>query len=312
MTRTFERRRRPLFRRRLKPSYWRRQWQRLSQVQQKRIESMSWAVSLHFLLVAVLAAIGLASPKLVTIKLIGTFASSSSIDSFRLLPPLESEDLQLDELEVFDRTQPPLEETLKELLEIDTDIAASVEAMPEFGQSDAAATLNQVDLPSAFSNLQTDSERITETNRRVAAAGGQLEGPVRFSLIFTGDDDLDLHVRYQEIGRAAALRSRSLGFATGFATSHIFFGNPRSQHAALDVDANARSVVPEPCENIIFLSAPRIANYSVGVHHYMARGVIEPTPYIVVVKYGNRSKVFEGTILPTDGMKMIWQFKYSQ
>ena len=169
--------------------------------------------------------------------------------------------------------------------------------------SEAASVLSSLALPSSIADMQNDEQRIAETNRRVAAAGGELTGPIRVSLIFSVDDDIDLHVQYQAIGRQAAMQR------TGF-PYHVFFQNPRTEHAMLDVDANANYVVPVPCENIIFRTVPKSGNYIVAIHHYQPRGRIEPTPYVVVVSYGPNTKVFRGSILPRNGMMKIWEFKF--
>ena len=120
--------------------------------------------------------------------------------------------------------------------------------------------------------------------------------------MFSGDDDLDLHVQYRELGR------RALAF--GSPTYQVNYRNARTPHAMLDVDANARSLMREPCENIVFSQVPSSGQYAVWLHLYRIRGPIEPVPYVIVVKYGKRTKVFEGTITQFHGMKPIFNFRY--
>ncbi len=311
MNRSFSTRRRSTLGRRRRPSFWRQQWQKLSLAQQSRVKSMAWAASAHFLLIAILAAIGLASPTRLTMNLYGAFERSNAVATFELLPVADIEEMFEEELAVLEELPLTEEEVLKEILDIEPLSEPSPQLITETGEAMPSEALQQVQLPSAISDLQSDAQRIAETNRRVAAAGGMLDGPLRFSLIFSGDDDIDLHVQYQEIGRSINPRFRGFGMPVGGMLSHIFFGNPRTNHAALDVDANAQSIAAHPCENIIFRTVPRTANYTVAINHYRARGTVEPTPYVVVVNYGRRTRVFEGTIVPQDGTKVIWTFKYS-
>ena len=146
-------------------------------------------------------------------------------------------------------------------------------------------------------------QRIVEMDRRVKAAGGELEGPIRVSLSFSGLHDIDLHVVYEGFEgrprRQSARRSRQrsnsrsasffqqLGSGNnGRIRHHVFYGLARTNHCVLDVDANASSVHPEPCENIVFHKVPRQATYTVYLDHYRTRGFRMPTPYVVVVRNG--------------------------
>lgn len=291
--------------------FWWRLWLRLSPDQQARAKSISWAASVHFLLIAVLAAISLANPSIVTINLSGALASSDAIETFELLDDSDIDELIEEELEELTEQQPSEDEQIKELLDVELPLDQPTDELPSDMEAQPAAALQQVQLPSALSDLTSDQEKISETNRRVAAAGGMLEGPIRVSLIFSGDDDIDLHVQYEEVGRPINRRRNFLGFPMGLPIFHVFFANPRTHHAALDVDANAVHIAEHPCENIIFRSVPRSANYTVAINHYRARGVIEPTSYVVVVNYGRKNRIFEGSILPQDGTKVLWTFKYS-
>lgn len=291
--------------------FWRRLWLRLSPTQQSRVKSIGWAASAHFLLLAILAAIGLASPTIATIDLSGVIARAESVEAFELLAEAGLEELIKEELQKLEELPPSEDDVLRELLEVEIPLDQPTEKSTVDMEVQSAAALQQVSLPSVLSELTSEQEKIAETNRRVAAAGGMLDGPIRVSLIFSGDDDIDLHVQYEELGHNAKRRAGLFGFPMGVPIYHIFFANPRSQHAALDVDANAAGVVAHPCENIIFRSVPRTANYTVAINHYKTRGFVEPTPYVIVVNYGKQTRVFEGTILPRDGTKVIWTFKYS-
>ena len=287
-------------RRRRKLPIWRVYWQQLTVAQKERIKSIAWAVSFHLFVVAVLAAISIATPQLVSIDLEYIFDSSSTEQTITMLADIAQE-LPEEELQVLEEKPPEIIEPYDALTSLE--VAFDPTVPPTKLGSELASDLSAIEPPSSILEMQGDAQRIAETNRRVAAAGGKLQGPMRISLIFSGDDDIDLHVQYQEIGRLAAIRGAMFPY-------HIFFQNPRTLHAMLDVDANATQVVPEPCENVIFKTIPKSGNYVIAIHHYLSRGNIEPTPYVVVVSYGGKSKVFKGTILPTDGLMRICQFKH--
>ena len=282
---------------------WKRYWQRLTATQQDRIKSIGWSASLHFVLLAGLATIQIATQVLEQNEIMVMYANDLPSDVISLENAFDIENFEEPLLEAL---EPSVHEPLSDLTQISSQLDAdSSEFAAE--QEEEGAALSGLQPVSEIGNLQSDEQRIAETDRRVAAAGGALDGPVRISLIFSGDDDIDLHVRYQAIGREDTRSSLFASFGDGY----IFYGRPRSEHAMLDVDANAAIVVPSPCENIIFHTVPKSANYTVAIHHYATRGVVEPTPYVIVVKYGKRTKTFKGEILPKDGLKKIWQFRYT-
>ena len=168
-----------------------------------------------------------------------------------------------------------------------------------------AEDTGEADQPSSPTNnittLVSDEQRLRETTRRVQDAGGNIKAPVRISLSFEGDDDLDLHVRFSgehhQRGYDAAVNG------------YLWYRQPRSLWGALDVDANAQSIMSLPCENVAFTMPPQQSTYVVDVHHYLTRGRPEPTPYVVVVKYGRRSQVYHGVIRPGELLR-ICEFTY--
>lgn len=293
--------------RRRRIPFWMRLWLRLSVSQQDRVKSVAWSAGIHFMLIAILATIRIAAQALETNRIIQMYAADSQSEAISVEMPAAVEALEELELETLAALEPSTASSLDSLTELSPQLDALEMNHPT--QEDANGNwLADVQPVSSIGDLRTDEQRIAETDRRVGAAGGTLEGPVRISLIFSGDDDIDLHVRYQS-GARDVVQPSLFGMPGG--QGYIFFGRPRSEHGMLDVDANAVVVVPSPCENVIFHTVPRSANYTVAIHHYASRGEIEPTPYVVVVKYGKRSKTFSGEILPKDGLKEIWKFRYS-
>ena len=290
-------------RRRRKLPIWQVYWRQLTIAQQERVKSIAWAISFHLFVVAVLAAVSLTTPSLVTIDLNCSFNTDATVETITMLAESDTRDQFEEEPDVLEASLPEIPQPFAELesLEISLDTQQS---QAKVG-SEATSVLSSLAQASSITEMQNDEQRVAETNRRVAAAGGKLEGPIRVSLIFNGDDDIDLHVQYQSIGRQPAMQRAWFPY-------HVFFQNPRTEHAMLDVDANANYVVPDPCENIIFRTVPKSGNYIVAIHHYQPRGRIEPTPYVVVVNYGANTKVFRGTILPRDGMMKIWEFRFSK
>ena len=291
-----------------KRSSLRKYWQQLTLEEQAKIRSIAWSASIHLLLMAILAMIGFAAPTLESLEIAGGFTGDATVEELATVSEPDLGELIIQEIESVcnESMEVHVPAIAIELDHFDLPLkqeAASDEREEGSAISELSGYSNQVP---ALSDLTSDESRIAETDRRVAAAGGALNGPVRVSLIFSGDDDIDLHVKYQESGR----RSPQMTY-NGLGERYIFFGSPQSEHALLDVDANAIEVVPAPCENVIFKSCPRVANYSVAIHHYAQRGRLEPVPYVVVVKYGSMSKVFRGTILPNDGLKLITNFRHS-
>lgn len=288
------------------PPFWKRCWRRFSPAQQDRIKSIGWSASLHFLLLAGLATIQIATQAFEKNEIMVMYSNDLPSDVISLDSSFSIEEVEEPVLETLESLEPAAGDPLNDLSLIGTQLdVPKTDSAPE--QDPDATALSGFAPASSVSALQTDEQRISETDRRVAAAGGALDGPVRISLIFNGNDDIDLHVRYQALGREQAQQ----GLFAMFGDGYIFYGRPRSEYAMLDVDANAVVVVPSPCENVIFNTVPKSANYTVAIHHYASRGPIEPTPYVVVVKYGKRTKTFKGEIQPKDGLKQIWQFRYS-
>lgn len=278
---------------------WRQAWQQLTAAQQQRVRSFAWSASLHMCVLAVLLLIPISIQKLNSVEITGVFAGEDVVEVFSFESPMELEqELVHEEIETVEPTVVALDDLAQ------MDIAPlELTSLQPVSSTPSLSTIEPVQGDGGGAGVGSDDHRVQETNRRVAAAGGELEGPVRVSLMFSGDDDIDLHVQYQPTQGTRPM----LGMGR-----YIFFGSPRSEHAALDVDANASVVHPKPVENVIFRTVPAKATYTVGIHHFRVRGYAEPVPYVVTIKYGSKIKVFEGVIRPFDGLKQIWQFQYAE
>lgn len=283
---------------RRRPLNWRQAWEQLTAAQQQRVRSFSWSASLHMFLLAVLLIVPISIQKLNSVEITVAFTGDEPMDVFSVESPMDiDQELVQQEIETVEPTLVALDDLAS--MEIEPLELAS---LPPVSNTPSLSNIVPTQGDSG-EGVSSNDQRVQETNRRVAEAGGALEGPVRVSLMFSGDDDIDLHVQYQpKQGNRPLL-------GTG---RYIFFGSPRSEHAALDVDANASVVHPQPVENVIFRTVPAKATYTVGIHHFRVRGYAEPVPYVVTIKYGSKIKVFEGVISPFDGLKQIWQFQYAE
>ncbi len=295
---------------------WLKQWLQLSSLQKQQFKGMYWAFSLNLSFMFILAALTLTSKKDVGITIDLGDGEPEAEALFSL--PSELETAALADLEVVENLDISVPEIL---IDIPSPNLPSIELL-DVGKADEAVSSGETDQSESIldgSGMSVnESKLVAETDRRVAAAGGQLNGPIRVSLSFSGDDDLDLHVIYQSMTRTPAkvranARSKGLVLPMQSASNyHIFYASRRSDHAALDVDANASSIMSAPCENVIFETVPKSAKYAIYLDNFAERGAFDATPYVIVVKYGKRTKVFEGKLKPTDRMKEIWTFNFSE
>ena len=262
----------------------------------KRLQSYSWSLSGHCLVLALLAWFTLSHKHEETFSIVlsaSDNAANAELES--LVITAAAPELPI---------QPPLE-----LTPTDTELEMLLTTPVSFSASDTlASSLAEISLdttePSdAMAEPPSDAVSISEMDRRVANAGGQLEAPIRISLMFDGRCDLDLHLKYTARHQASDRRLSQV--------HHIFYGQSRSPHGTLDVDANATHIMPEPCENIVMTSLPYRGNYTVGLHYYRARKCPAATDYTIIVKRGNSTRVYRGTLSPNDGIKTITQFRHS-
>ena len=278
-------------RHRIQRPWWQRLWMRLSKEQQLKIRSysLSMSVNISVLLILGLCAFSLPHSEAITLTLGPGDGREVTEDTITIEPQPEEEELPEPDVQDIEPAAMEAPDQADEEAPPDND----GEPMdPDSGQMAAD--------PSQLAELDSDAARISEIERRVASAGGGLHGPIRVSLGFSGNDDIDLHLHYEVRGT----RSRSAP-----ARGHVFYRFPRSYWGSLDVDANARSISKYPAENIIFARAPSRGSYQVQLHHYRRRGPAAPTPYVVVVKYGHLKKVFSGNIMPGELLD-IYRFTY--
>ena len=278
-------------RRRYRQPYYQRLWEQVSVEHKRRLYSYSWSTSVHFLALVLLVYCTFAIEDKRPLILQVSFSAAE-------------DDLPIS-FETLDVPTPVLQEieTPAEPPPLEFPILAEI-ALPTTGPELAEV------ITASATELSSDGDsndvRIVEVSRRVKASGGETEGPVRTSLIWNSDDDIDLHVSYRSLAKPT---SRIPFVEQGY----IWFGQPISSHARLDVDANANPffLMPNPaCENVIFNSVPKKATFLVSLNLFAWRSRRPNIPYIVTVHYGRKSKVFEGTIGPGDGMKQIHQFSY--
>ena len=258
----------------------------------ERFHSYSWSASVH------------------CVALVGLVYCSITVEDRR---PLQlqvgfssAEDDQPLMLENIDTPEPILEEieAPSELPRIELPAMAEI-ALPTPTAGLEPAEVITASATEVSSNAESNDSRVIEVTRRVKAAGGDTDGPVRASLMWASSDDIDLHVSYRSTIKPTA----RLPFVD---QGYIWFGQPISSHAKLDVDANARDgvfLVPNPCENVIFKTTPKKATVLVAINLFAWRSR-KLIPYVVTIHYGRKSKVFEGVLSPLDGMKQIHQFSY--
>jgi len=312
---------------RRKMPWWHGIWMRISPEYQKAIVGYYWSTGINVALLVVAAFLCIATPKkqepiTLTISSITSIVDEPSVEiepAVDVPDEPEGDEPEPEEPQEPEPDQSPIVEPQSEPVEAPIAVQEAAES--------SASQESDPTTPQELSSLTSNEARIQETNRRVAEAGGGLKGPLRVSLSFAGASDIDLHVAYdgfdKESRRKRSRRSNNrfpnpFGFdsynphANGKVFARISYQTPRSNYAQLDVDANARSIVDYPCENILFHDVPRLANYTVFLDHFRHRGQGESTPYVVVVKYGRTTKVFEGEIAPHERMKRIYEFKYKR
>ncbi len=284
-----------------------RLWKKLTPQQRHQLKGYYWAVSINLCLILLLAAITLHAKKEIGIVLNLTVSDGVEAEaSFDLSESIDTS--AIEELETMETLPADLELDKPQLADVPLEISDLVPTTAELG-TDLGALASQAAAESASS--LAESQLIQTVDSRIAAAGGELEGPIRISLAFDGDDDLDLHVSYVPKGRTLPRNRNTFAFPQDNGARHVFFAFRQSEHAALDVDANANGIMENPCENIIFKTVPKSATYTIALDNYAERGIVDETPYTIVVKYGRKTKIFEGKLGPIDRMKVIWVFKYS-
>ena len=109
-------------------------------------------------------------------------------------------------------------------------------------------------------------------------------------MLWGTDDDLDLHVITPN-------------------DKHIFYSNRTADGGTLDVDANARSIVENPVENIYFPEPPE-GHYKVYIKNYRDRTSGQATHYLVRLIVNGETRVFEGDIDSTGTEVVIVEFDY--
>lgn len=263
----------------------------------KRLLSISWSGSSHFLGLVILFLytfpVEVDEPMVIQMSFAATMDDASM------------------ELETMDETLLELEPVVEEAEEVEAILpveipipAEALESLPALSvDSTLGEALNNSDVTIDAASTEVDHKdsRVVELNRRVKQAGGGLVGPVRVSLMWESSDDLDLHLSYEPKGRP---NPRTIYADRGY----VWFGQPVTVHARLDVDANARFLVRSPCENIVFRTVPKKANYLIAVNLYAKRSGLAEVPYTVLVQYGNKSLIFEGNVKSSNGMKEIHRF----
>ena len=280
---------------RIRRPWWQRLWMRLSNEQQVSIKSYWWSIAVNVSILLIMGLFVVSLPVTDSINLTLSLASSNgdevTEDIITIEPEAENDEPEPEPEEVEPEPEPqavhePEDEAPPE----------GIEEPADPGDGQASST------PTDLSELTSNAGRISEVERRVASAGGGLDGPIRVSLAFSGDDDIDLHLFYK--GKGGEGR-RSYGF-----NGYVYYRKPSCRWGKLDVDSNARDISLYPAENIVFHHAPSQANYTVKIDHYRLRGYPKPTPYVVIVKYGRLKKVFEGSIMPGERMLEICHFSY--
>ena len=269
-------------------------WDKIPAEYKERLQPYSWSASSHFLAIVVMFI--LTFPVKTNPPLVIELGYVSAMDEAELmLENLEAATPLLDPVDEIVELPPPID--LQDLTDTKvvppTVIEGSIPSEPS--ESIASPT-------SSHSNdVESSDSRVIEVNRRVNAAGGGTIGPLRVSLMWETNDDIDLHLRYL----SNAMPSRRRPFVD---RGYLWFGQPATALASLDVDSQATFIVARPCENIIFKTVPKDANFSIALNLFAWRSRMPKIPYTVTVKYGEQWKVLEGTISVRDGMKQIHAF----
>ena len=268
----------------------------------ERLQSLMWSLSVHGALLSLLALMSLPMQRMQRNELVMIEAMDTGDD----LGELDISTIDFSSLDIMEAPEPLLNqespsERLDELL-ITPDVESSVNAeLSDNQEEDQAATV-----PTALASLGNDELRIAEADRRVGAAGGNTQAPIRVSLLFDGDDDLDLDLQYRILKT-----TRDRVEIDRLFEPRINFLLRTNPHGALDVDANALRVVPEPCENIIITDPPLLAEYTVRVSVFRYRGDRTATPMVVMIRYGDKTKVFKEQLTPGQRSKTIHTFRFA-
>jgi hypothetical protein len=123
---------------------------------------------------------------------------------------------------------------------------------------------------------------------RLDRSGAQI-GDLTFSLIWDGPDDLDLQIVCP----------------TG---DRLFWGARSVCRGTLDIDANVRTLEPEPVENAFFNDPPTGA-YEVRVILHTSRRDGAPQPFQLVVREDGRMTVHDGVV---SGRASQWSHTHRQ
>ncbi|GAB5407268.1 MAG: hypothetical protein Aurels2KO_54990 [Aureliella sp.] len=300
------RRKSPMLRKR---SFLHRWWSQLDAEKRRTLIGLYYGFSFHSMLLALLYAIGFAAPGMAKpLELLANMsgeATETVLFSLADPPELDESINQLAEsAEVLEIEDTP-ELALSDLELPDVDLSS--QAVSEASEN----TLESIETPSSFQDMSSD-DLVSETDRRVAIAGGKTEGVVRVSLIYSGRDDLDLHVQYGKTLRSP-IRHRFRGGQPGYSKYQywISYMNRQTVHGVLDVDANAHVQMQYPCENIVFKAVPKNTNFVVGVHHYRRRGSNPVVPFVVVVRNGRRKEqIFKGEARQGQPLQIVQEFRY--
>lgn len=300
------RRKSPLLRKRTLPQRW---WDRQDAEKRRILLSLYYGLSFHMMLLAILYAVGFAAPGMAQpLELLASISSdATAADLFLIADPLDLEESiseLTDSADLNELAAPELALSGLDLPDVDlTNYAAS-----EVASEDA---LGNVDVPSTFSSMSAE-DLVSETDRRVALAGGNTDGVVRVSLIFSGQDDLDLHVQYGQTQRAP-VRHGFRGGQSAYSKYQFWISylNRQTIHGVLDVDANSHGIMQHPCENIVFKTVPKNTNFVVGVHHYRRRGADSVAPFVVMIRNGRRKEqIFKGEVRQGQPLHIVQEFRY--
>ena len=177
--------------------------------------------------------------------------------------------------------------------------AESIEEMPYARHEGNLMTLVAPVNPEAPNMLQWENnfgwsyngEVADSIDQRVSKAGGVTDAFMRFSLVWEGDDDLDLSVKPPK------------GYP------EIYYGHKNSAGGTLDVDANAFGISKEPVENIFWKTEPPKGVYEVVVKNFRRRS--GNNGFILKFKLGDSEQTMHFGTAVTDGQKVkAIKFKY--
>jgi len=274
-----------------------RLWDQVPADFKKQMHGFWWSTSVHAVILASLLSYSFTVEGNGPLTIELGFSSSPEVEQLLTLEPI-SEPIPLTEALVEEFTPvaiPEPTELLVTLPEVTTALAATATDVGDVTPASTTAAIS--------AEVAGNDSRVVEVNRRVKAAGGKLDGPIRVSLMWGTNDDIDLHVNYISLGKPSP--------RTPFGDNgYLWYGQPASAHARLDVDANAMFIVPNPCENTIFRTVPKKANYAIALNLFAWRSGLQRVPYVLTVHHGKKSKLFEGTLTLADGMKQIHAFQY--